>query len=232
MYARKLTISDPYFTYHRNDEEALLLYAELFARRRGDRLKNRQLIIHTSYNTKDKYVDIDSEIYKTKWVRLFRTIHERYGHRVTLNVWKDMNYPKIVHDRYMITDQGGIQSGRGFSIVDAESTWNLLENDDMRKCLNKFVSNFTQSFSLVFSLDKDSEIDERQDTRGKVTKILFDNDRGKNGFIRGESGESYYFSMPTSFYLCESIKEGSLVEFDAFETDRGMNAKVLKIIVE
>jgi hypothetical protein len=30
--------------------------------------------------------------------------------------------------------------------------------------------------------------------------------------------------------LCESIKEGSLVEFEAFETDRGKNAKILKMV--
>jgi hypothetical protein len=230
MYAKKLTISDPYFTYNRNDDETLLLFADLFAQRRGKRLQNRQIIIHTSYNEKDKFVDINSLKYKIQWVRLFQKIYENYGHKVTLNVWKDENYPKLVHDRYLITDQGGIHSGRGFTIIDAESTWSLLENDDMRKCLNKFVANYAKSFSLVFSLNKDCEIDEIVDMQGKVIKILHDNERGKNGFVRGESGESYYFVMPSSFYLCESIKEGSLVEFEAFETDRGKNAKILKMV--
>jgi hypothetical protein len=230
MYAKKLTISDPYFTYNRNDDETLLLFADLFAQRRGKRLQNRQIIIHTSYNEKDKFVDINSLKYKIQWVRIFQKIYENYGHKVTLNVWKDENYPKLVHDRYLITDQGAIHSGRGFTIIDAESTWSLLENDDMRKCLNKFVANYAKSFSLVFSLDKDCEIDEIVDMQGKVIKILHDNERGKNGFVRGESGESYYFVMPSSFYLCESIKEGSLVEFEAFETDRGKNAKILKMV--
>ncbi len=230
LYARKLTISDPYFTYNKNDDEVLMLYASLFAKRRGKRLKNRQIIIHTSYNEKDRYVDVNSLEYKRKWVKVFRRIYEYFGHKTTLNVWKDENRPKLVHDRYMITDQGGIYSGKGFSIDGAEFTLGLLENDDMRKCLNKFEANYAISFSLVFSLDKDCEIDETQDTQGKVVKLLNDNERGKNGFVRGESGESYYFYMSTSFYLCEQIKEGVLVEFDSYETEKGKNAKILKVI--
>ena len=231
-YARKLIISDPYFTYNRSDEESLLMYAELYARRRGSRIKNRKIIIHTSYNDRDKYVDITGEAYKVQWVRLFKKIYEEYGHHVILNVWKDKNNPKLLHDRYMITDQGGIHSGRGFSIIDSESTLGVLDNYDVRICLNKFESNVPKSFDLVFSLDKETPIPDCLDNYGVINYLLHDNEKGKSGFIMSNSGEKLYFQMPSTFYLCSLIKVGAKVEFEIFENNKGRTAKVLKIITK
>ncbi len=236
MYARKLIISDPYFTYNNKnneDEESLMLYAELYAKRRGSRLNNRKIIIHTSYNTKDIFTDINSDAYKIKWISIFKKIHEIYGHMVTLYVWEDENKPKIVHDRYMITDQGGIHSGRGFTLNDnAESTFSLLENDDKRKCLNKFESNYSVRFTLKFSLNKDCDIPDSVDYIGTVNYLLHDNEKGKSGFILSHSGEKLYFQMPSTFHLCSLIKVGVIVEFEIFENQKGRTAKVMKIVSE
>ena len=158
LYARKLTISDPYFTYNKLDEEALYIFAELFAKRRGLRMKNRKLIIHTSYNEKDYNVDIRSDSYKEKWIRVFQNIYEKYGHYVILNVWKDDNRIKSMHDRFMITDQGGLHSGRGFGIMPAESIWTLMTANTIRSCLNIYEKNFNPRIKLMFSVTKDSII--------------------------------------------------------------------------
>lgn len=156
MYARKLTISDPYFTYNRLDEEALYIFAELFAKHRDIRMKNRKLIIHTSYNEKDYNVDITSDKYKVKWIKVFQDIYKKYGHYVTLNVWKDTNRIKSMHDRFMVTDQGGLHSGRGFGIMPAESIWTLLTENTMRSCLNIYEENVNSGIKFMFSVTKDS----------------------------------------------------------------------------
>lgn len=230
MYARKLTIIDPYFTYNKTDKEALLLYAELFARRRGLRLKNRKIILHISYNTKDKYVDINSDEYKIKWVRVFRQIYEKYKHIAVLNVWQDSNRIKIIHDRHMITDQGGIHSGRGFNIIESESTWSLLGYEARRLNLNNFENNYDSGLKLMFSLDKEYAIPECIENCGVVNHLIHDNERGKTGFIMSNAGEKLYFQMPTTFYLCKLIAKGTKVEFNIFENDRGITAKVIKVI--
>lgn len=232
MYARKLIIIDPYFTYNRTDKEALMLYADLFAKRRGKRLQNKKIIIHTSYNTKDKFVDIDSEEYKASWVNTFRKIYNEYGHIVTLKVWKDNNRIKILHDRHMITDQSGIHSGRGFNIIDSESTWSLLGYEARRSSLNMFEDNYPSNLELIFELDKEYDIPEYNENHGVVKKLIQDNDRGKAGFIASPEGKDLYFQMPTTFYLCSKIEVGTKVEFVIGKNDRGEIAKVIKVITD
>jgi len=156
MYAKKLTISDSYFTYNYNDVEALYIYADLFAKRRSLRMKNRKIIIHTSYNERDYNVDIKSDSYKIKWSQVFKNIYNEYGHIVTLHVWKDTNRVKKMHDRFMITDQGGLHSGRGFGIMPAKSIWTLLNSNVMRSCLNIHEENFDHNMKRMFSITKDS----------------------------------------------------------------------------
>lgn len=230
MYARKLTIIDPYFTYNRTDEEALIVYAELFAKRRGSRLKNRKIIIHTSYNTRDKFVDINSEEYKIKWVRILRKIYEKYEHKVILNIWEDNNRIKVLHDRHMITDQGGIHAGRGFNIVDSESTWNLTSYETQRINLNYFEANYNSDLRLVFTLDKEYDIPEHNANYGVIKKLIQDDDRGKAGFVALPEGKELYFRMPATFYLCSEIEVGTKVEFEIGENYRGEIAKVIKIL--
>ena len=229
LYAKKLTIIDPYFTYNRRDDEALMLYADLFAKRRGNRLKNKQLIVHTYYNKRDKFVDPDKDEYKNIWIKIAKDIHEYYHHRVTINVWND----KIMHDRFMITNQGGISSGRGFSLrKNMRSFWSLIDADTQRRQLNHFNQNANPNIKLVFSLTHESELSENCKTLkiGKIKKIVHDNKRGKVGFLELEDGSDYYFQLPAYFHGIKDIKAGVAVEFEIKENYRGEVAFIKKVL--
>ena len=154
LYAKKLTIIDPYFCYNRRDKESLLLYAELFGKRRGERYKNKRIIIHTFYNTRDRFTDPDSDEFKDKWIATCKLIEEKYTHKVTINFWDDNS----MHDRFMITNQGGISSGRGFTLNDKlESYWALMDDSDLLvKKLNYFNQNANSNIKLVYSLSHES----------------------------------------------------------------------------
>ena len=229
LYAKKLTIIDPYFTYNFRDDEALMLYAELFAKRRGNRLKNKQFILHTFYNKRDKYIDPDKDEYKNKWIKIAKDIHEKYHHQVTINVWDD----RLMHDRFMITNQGGISSGRGFGLRDnMTSFWSLIDTDTQRRQLNYFNQNANPNIKLAFSLTHESEFsqDYKEPKIGKIKKIDHDNERGKVGYIEIESGVDYYFTMPIHVRLIDKVVVGAEVEFELKENYRGEIAFIKKVL--
>jgi hypothetical protein len=48
--------------------------------------------------------------------------------------------------------------------------------------------------------------------KGEITRIINDNERGKNGFLISNSKE-YYFTLSINYYLTSAIKAGTKVEF-------------------
>ena len=228
LYAKKLTIIDPYFTYNKRDDEALYMYAELFGKRRGNRYKNRKIIIHTFYNKNDRYHDPDSDAYQDHWISVCKRIYERYQYKVTINLWDD----RSMHDRFMITNQGGISSGRGFGINDTlNSYWSLMDQHVLSEKLNYFNSNANPDLKLALSLTESSHYSASYNLpkRGKIHEIIHDNERGKAGFLMTEEGRRYYFTMPVTYYLCADIAVGKEVEFEEEETEKGKKAKVKKV---
>jgi len=231
LYAKKLTIIDPYFCYNREDEESLLLYAELFGKRRGERYKNRRIIIHTFYNKKDKFTDPDSDEFKDRWIAVCKKIEELYTHRVTINFWDD----RSMHDRFMITNQGGISSGRGFTInTKLESYWSLIDDNELLvKKLNYFNQNANSNIKLIFSLSNESSFSSNYQPliQGKVKKIIHDNERGKAGYI-AYNGTDIYFQIPATNYMTKDIEVGVVIEFEKKETQKGYSAFIKKVYKE
>ncbi len=222
MYARKLTIIDPYFT-HQGDASALELFAELYAKRRGNRMINRKIILHVRYKE-----NLDTKQFRNMWGRACQEIFEKYGHEVIMNMWHDNNPIKVIHARMMITDQGGIDSDRGFGFANAESNWKLLSNELIRKRLNLFEPNIKNDISLAFTITK-SDFDNNQSVlRGIVKKILHDNERGKVGFIQGDR-EDYYFQIPAHIQFTKEVQLGREVEFELQKTDKGKAAFIKKV---
>jgi hypothetical protein len=229
IYAKKLTIIDPYFTYNNRDEESLLLYAELFGKRRGNRLKNRHLIVHTFYNKRDKFIDPDSNSYKDRWIKVCKDIYEKYHHKTTINLWDD----RRMHDRFMITNQGGISSGRGFGLRDDMSSfWSLIDTQTQRRQLNYFNTNANPDIKLALSITYESEYsqDYKAPLTGKIKKIVHNNERGKVGFVEIENGQDYYFQLPLHVSFIEKIVVGADVEFELKENYRGESAFIKKVL--
>jgi hypothetical protein len=224
LYARKLTIIDPFFTCNRRDDRALRIIAKLYAKRRGERMRNRRIVLHVRF-TRDQRTDMSSPAYRDRWIALFEELHSDYGHEITLNAWYDSTPLKTIHDRFMITDQGGLHSGRGFGIFQGESTWSLMSYDAMRKALNTFSPNYNYDLKLAFSIDRHTPLSNLAGRRinGRVKRLLHDNERGKAGFISTELGD-HYFAIPADSEIASRIDIDSRVTLVSSESDRGLQA--------
>jgi tetratricopeptide (TPR) repeat protein len=67
--------------------------------------------------------------------------------------------------------------------------------------------------------------------KGEITRILNDNERGKDGFLISNAKE-YYFSLSINFHLTAEIKAGTKVEFKVMPASPGKkeHTRIFKII--
>ena len=94
------------------------------------------------------------------------------------------------------------------------------------KGLKKELINYWKSFA-------NKPVNEKRSLqlKGKVTKILNDNERGKNGFL-DSNGQEFYFSVPTNFHLTADISIGTSILFTIVPGVDGNKekAKILKLL--
>jgi hypothetical protein len=229
-YAKRLIIIDPYFTFGPDDDKALTLFSELFAKRRGNRMKNRKILIHIFYNKKDWNHDPDTPEYQQKWSKLFQKIYEEYGHDIRLNIWNDKN----MHDRYMITDQGGISSSNGFGVFASRKPhWSLLKTDEVREQLNYFIPNANPRLKdkLIHSITKESAstITIVKDGLFGIIENIQETSYGKSGYIKTET-EGYNFRISKLNKISKEIKTGMNVEFRLKITGEEKIADIINIV--
>ncbi len=67
--------------------------------------------------------------------------------------------------------------------------------------------------------------------QGKVIKILHDNEKGKDGFLKSEN-KQHYFTLSSKFHLTPEIDVGSLVKYKILPTAEGKKeqVRIVKII--
>lgn len=64
---------------------------------------------------------------------------------------------------------------------------------------------------------------------GKINKILNDNNKGKNGFIKTDDGKTYYFNIKKTEEICDSIIIGKLVSFKVIASEDGKKEQAVKL---
>jgi len=227
LYARKLTIIDPYFTYNKFDEETLYMIAEYFGKRRGERLKKRKIIIHTIFNTKDYNNNPEDKNFQNRWIEICKSIYERYGYIVTINFWENAD----MHDRYLITDQTIIHSGRGFSIVPRKTgSLNLINYSKASYILDRYNQYANKKISLKLKIDKDINYNEESLFQiGIVKKIIKDNDK-KVGFIQYNQTEDIFFNLPKQSFFSKLLDVGVKVKFEIKKNYKGKSAYIKSIL--
>jgi hypothetical protein len=135
LYARSLEIMDPYLdpTTDRY-ARSLEVVASLYAKRRGKRMSGRRMTLHT------RAPDRVSDRWKREARRKLKELERKYGHEIEMKMWRDPG--KTWHDRYAISDQGGLQTSTGFDIrTKGESIWNVIDYGDVAKILSNFREN-------------------------------------------------------------------------------------------
>ena len=134
-YARIVRLIDPYFSMRKNYQITLNIVADLLRKQRGNRQKGT-IEIHIKYEAGKT----DSADFIREWERLSREIFREYGHICSLSQWEDIN--KQWHDRWIITDQVGVQVGAGLDIRShGKSTWTKLEYNVLSDILKEYKEN-------------------------------------------------------------------------------------------
>lgn len=88
--------------------------------------------------------------------------------------------------------------------------------------LKKYWNNFAPEKKKSFS--KGSQ-------KGEIVKIMNDNERGKDGFLKSDS-KDFYFSLSSNFHLTSKIEIGTKVEFKILPSRDGKKeqTRIIKII--
>lgn len=94
------------------------------------------------------------------------------------------------------------------------------------KSLKRELSRYWTSFSK----NKEGKI-KQTNSKGKIIKILNDNERGKDGFLN-DNGTEVYFSVSSNFHLAPKISIGSSVSYTKIRDPKGKGerARILKLI--
>ena len=95
---------------------------------------------------------------------------------------------------------------------------------DLKNELKKYWNGFSQN------RDKKNDNHESKDSnfKGEVIRILHDNERGKDGFVKCNQSD-FYFSLSSEYHLTPKIKIGSEVIFKKVPNNEGKKEKI-KII--
>ncbi|MBC8258383.1 MAG: hypothetical protein H8E38_05155, partial [SAR324 cluster bacterium] len=83
-----------------------------------------------------------------------------------------------------------------------------------------------------FSPDKKKSFSKPKGTqKGEILRIMNDNERGKDGFLKSDN-KDFYFSLSSKFHLTPKVEIGTKVEFSIVPSKDGKKeqTRITKII--
>jgi len=134
-YAKKVVLIDPYFNVKtQRYRKTLYLVAEYLRSQRGNNQKG-SIEIHTRY----EQGKTDTKDYIDAWKKSQKDIFQKFGHTLALYQWDDTSG---WHDRFLITDQCGVQVGAGLDVRnEGKSTWTKLDYEILYEILRDYKEN-------------------------------------------------------------------------------------------
>jgi len=112
-----------------------------------------------------------------------------------------------------------------------ENQWKL-PDELITEINNLAINNEYETKQLINNLKQywKSFLPKKETIKGKVKKILNDNERGKNGFIYCNDDKEYYFVIPSHINFIDKIKENVEVLFEIIQLKDGKErAKIIKV---
>ena len=143
-YAEIVKIIDPYFNLSEERfEDVLTMICNSLGDNHGK--KNDSIIeVHTSIKSMLNNERPREFVWQkaNRWVHILKEHEKKYGHEIILYIWEEIRNQNQWHDRWLITNQCGISIGSGADISDwTDSTWGLLDWEELPVISNKFNSN-------------------------------------------------------------------------------------------
>lgn len=192
-YSQKVTIIDPYFTVT-NKKHHIPLLKIIFTQliNRCTTKHNSTIEIHTSV----KHSDYDKTNWENNWQKQIKFFENNSNHRVIIVVWKEKDNNRF-HDRYLLTDIGGFNLGKGADIApDSEYTWSHLHYGHISKLLSKVDKNNPNSYQFICEITS-SEIKKlTQNKKYSLQEIAKELNMSIDDFIN-KANASNLLLMPT-----------------------------------
>lgn len=153
-YAKKLTIIDPYLYLHLpRNKESLRLIAQEFRSRRGEREAGK-IVIHCRWE--DRPNKRETKYYIKEWQVFLQEFSKESPHEIEVNGWKGEENSQKLHDRYLITNQGGLVSAAGTDKDDfQQSEWSMKDYNETSQILLQYDEN-SSPFSLKCCVSVDN----------------------------------------------------------------------------
>lgn len=131
----QIAFVDRYFSLYDRDYRRLL-YRCLQIVKRSNPKKDCKIEIHYRSKNMPSIADLDRD-----YCLFTEAIPE--GMFVDMYCWSELEGGEDFHDRYLLTDKGGIKIGRGFKVIGSEKTvnLNLMNLENSRKRLDSFSIN-------------------------------------------------------------------------------------------
>jgi hypothetical protein len=104
----------------------------------------------------------------------------------------------------------------------------ISELKNIQQELQKFWNTYSNRVKHEYKKNINPENSDEIRT-GLINKILNQNDRGKNGFIKS-GNEEYYFTVNQNFQVIEKIKLGVSVQFKIQIKNEKLNARIVKVL--
>lgn len=135
-YAKRVILIDPYFNIMKSKYRLTLnLVAKLLRSQRGN-MQSGSIEIHTSFKKDD--IDPSNDTFRNSWTKIKNDLFKEYGHVNTMYIW---NNTDDWHDRYIITNQCGVQVGAGLDVRNGKSTWSKLDYSVLANILKDYKEN-------------------------------------------------------------------------------------------
>ena len=141
-YAQKVTLIDPYMTCHEmRFFDTVQTVADLLGKHDGQQMPG---IVHIhagdpqAVGPEALRESVDDRL--NRWETELQPVVSHWGHTFRVFLWGRKSGGKLLHDRYIITDQCGLDAPGGLDFLpDSEesranqTTWSLLEPQDVQK---------------------------------------------------------------------------------------------------
>ncbi len=171
-YADIVKVIDPYFNLSvERFKEVLIMICEKLGNNHGKR-NNGIIEIHTSIKSMlNNNTPREFEWQKADhWTNKLKELERKYGHTITINIWEENKKKNEWHERWIITNQCGIFIGKGSDISNwTDSTWGLLDWEQLPEISNKFNSN-RQVYNFIGKINS-STIIKNQNPKNTFTYL-------------------------------------------------------------
>lgn len=146
-YAEIVKIIDPYFNFEpvAGDKTRYMDTIHIICKNTSVRHNNNLsaiIEIHTSIKSILNNDKIINWKFVRNWESIIKDLEKKYNHKIEVKIWEEDKSKDEWHERYIITDQCALSIGKGTDISDfADSTWSLLDWDDIDKTASKYIEN-------------------------------------------------------------------------------------------